>query len=63
MGAKSSFGQWVKQRRKALDMTQEELARRVGCAVITILKVEAGQRRPSTQIAELLAQQLGSVDI
>jgi len=29
MNAKASFGEWLKQRRKALDLTQDELARRV----------------------------------
>ena len=58
MGAKRSFGQWLKQRRKALDLTQEELAGRVGCALITIFKIEADERRPSQQIAKLLAKHL-----
>ncbi len=53
-----SFGYWIKRRRKALDLTQEELARRVGCAVDTIKKIEADARRPSKQLAELLAAQL-----
>ena len=54
----ASFGQWLKRRRRALDMTQEELAQRVGCAEVTIFKIEADERRPSKQIAQLLAQQL-----
>lgn len=53
-----SFGQWLKKRRKALDLTQQELARQVGCAVITIQKIEANKRRPSKQIAGLLAEHL-----
>jgi len=51
-------GPWLKQRRKELDLTQAELALRVGCAVSTIRKIEAGRLRPSTQIAERLADQL-----
>src|SRR5689334_15946382 len=54
----SSFGYWVRRRRKALDLTQGDLARRVGCAVVTIQKIEADERRPSRQVAELLAEQL-----
>jgi predicted ATPase/DNA-binding XRE family transcriptional regulator len=54
----TSFGHWMKQRRKALDLTQDELARRVGCSTMMIYKVEAGERRPSRQIAELLADRL-----
>ncbi len=53
-----SFGHWLKQRRKALDLTQQELARLVGCAVVTSQKFEEGQRRPSKQVAERLAEQL-----
>ena len=58
MTAKASFGQWLKQRRKTLDLTQEELAQLIGCAVITLYKIEADKRRPSQQIAKLLAQHL-----
>lgn len=53
-----SFGRWLKQRRKALDLTQDDLARQVGCSVVTIRKIEVDERRPSRQIAELLAQHL-----
>ena len=54
-----SFGNWIKQRRKALDLTQHELAKRVGCSDSLIFKIEADERRPSRQIAELLAETLG----
>ena len=53
-----SFGNWIKRRRKALDLTQHELARRVGCSLATIVKIESDERRPSRQIAGLLAQHL-----
>jgi predicted ATPase/DNA-binding XRE family transcriptional regulator len=53
-----SFGNWVKRRRKALDLTQQELAQRVSCSVSAIVKLEADERRPSRQVAELLAQYL-----
>lgn len=54
----ASFGYWLRRRRKALDLTQEMLARRVGAAVVTIQKIEADERRPSRQLAELLADEL-----
>src|SRR5262252_3844560 len=58
-----SFGEWVAQRRKSLDMTQRELAALITCALATIKKIEAGERRPSRELAELLADPLGiSVD-
>ncbi|HVO70443.1 MAG TPA: helix-turn-helix domain-containing protein, partial [Aggregatilineaceae bacterium] len=49
------FGNWLRQRRKALDLTQAELAQQVGCALVTMKKIETGVRRPSKQIAERLA--------
>lgn len=55
MNGPVSFGSWLKQRRKMLDLTQADLARRVGCATVTIQKIEADERRPSLQVAELLA--------
>lgn len=56
---RTSFGTWLKQRRKELGLSQDELARRVRCSRMTILKIEAGERRPSGQMAELLAESLG----
>ncbi|MEM7030984.1 MAG: AAA family ATPase, partial [Chloroflexota bacterium] len=59
-----SFGDWVRQRRRTLHLTQAILADRVGCAVVTIKKIEQEVRRPSIEMAEILADQLGvsSVD-
>ncbi len=54
----SSFGQWLKARRKALDLRQWDLADRIGCAEATIQKIETDQRRPSRQVAQLLADAL-----
>ena len=54
----SPFGAWIKRRRKVLDLTQQELAERVGCSVATIIKIEADERRPSHQIADLLVSHL-----
>lgn len=51
-----SFGSWVRRQRKAIDLTQAELGRQVGCAVVTIQKIEADDRRPSRQLAARLAE-------
>src|SRR3954451_6959311 len=51
----TSFGQWLKQRRMAAGVSQEELGARVACAGETIRKFEADTRRPSRPILELLA--------
>ncbi|MEW5870615.1 MAG: protein kinase [Chloroflexota bacterium] len=58
MAQEIPFGQFARQRRRELDLTQEELARRVGCAAITLRKIEAEDLRPSQQIAERLAMAL-----
>ncbi|HEY2979444.1 MAG TPA: adenylate/guanylate cyclase domain-containing protein [Burkholderiaceae bacterium] len=55
MDTSPSFGYWLRRRRKALDLTQADLAQRVGCVVTTIKKIEADARRPSKQLAERLA--------
>ena len=55
MDADLTFGAWLKQRRKAFDLTQAGLAQRVGCAVGTIRRLESDDLRSSRQIAERLA--------
>ncbi len=59
MSAEPAFGQWVKQQRQALGLSQKDLAERVQCSPVTILKIEAGTRKPSSQVARLLAEALG----
>jgi len=58
MNQEISFGRIVKEHRRALDLTEAELARRVACATITVRKIEADALRPSQQIAERLAMAL-----
>jgi WD40 repeat protein/serine/threonine protein kinase/DNA-binding XRE family transcriptional regulator len=58
MSNEYSFGMIAKNRRRELGLTQDELARRVGCAPITLRKIEADDLRPSVQIAERLAMAL-----
>jgi predicted ATPase/transcriptional regulator with XRE-family HTH domain/Tfp pilus assembly protein PilF len=55
----SSFGEWLRRARKACDLTQAELAQRVGCAEGTIRNLEADGLRPSKQLAARLAARLG----
>ena len=59
MEATSSFGYWIRRQRKALDLTQQMLADRVGCSLAAIKKIESDERRPSRQIAERMADVLG----
>jgi transcriptional regulator with XRE-family HTH domain len=55
MEADVSFGAWIIQQRKARDLTREQLARCVGYSVSALRKIEGDERRPSRQMAELLA--------
>ena len=57
-GEGTAFGAWLKQRRAALGLAQKELARQAGCSAVTIEKIESGERRPSSQVAEMLAEVL-----
>jgi predicted ATPase/DNA-binding XRE family transcriptional regulator len=59
METTASFGYWLRRQRKALDLTQQVLAARVGCSLAAIKKIESDERRPSRQIAERLADSLG----
>ena len=54
----ASFGTWLKHRRRELDLTQAELAQRAGCSEAAIRKIEADERKPSRQLAGLLAKEL-----
>jgi len=56
--AQLGFGNIIKTRRQQLDLSRAELAQRVGCAHATLASIEQGKRRPSRQIAELLAHAL-----
>jgi putative transcriptional regulator len=49
----------VKQHRARLDLTQEELGRRVGVRRQTILAIEKGHYVPSTLLALQIARELG----
>ena len=49
------FGEWLRQQRESRRLTREEFAQRIGCSVSALRKFENGERRPSTQIAKLIA--------
>jgi predicted ATPase/transcriptional regulator with XRE-family HTH domain len=59
MAGAITFGQWLREQRKKRDLTQEMLAERIGCSIGAIQKIEVGARRPSRQVAELLAEVFG----
>ena len=55
-----SFGEWVRQRRHILDLTQQELADQAGCARISLRRIEAGTLKPSRELAGILLERLGT---
>ena len=52
----NTFGNWLRLKRKALDLTREAFAAQIGYSAATIIKIEAEERRPSVQIVERLAE-------
>jgi predicted ATPase/DNA-binding XRE family transcriptional regulator len=58
-----SFGEWLRQRRRLLDLTQQELADQVGCARITLRRIESGTLKPSKELAQILLEKLDTPPI
>ena len=56
---RSSFGKWLRQKRRALDLTQEAFADQVGCARITLRRIESDALKPSKELALLLLEKVG----
>src|SRR5271168_2359221 len=54
-----SFGQVLRDRRRQLDLTQEEVARRIKTSTPYIGHLEASKRHPSDRIVTRLAEVLG----
>lgn len=53
-----SLGEQVRLYREARGWTRKALAHQVGCAVVTLQKVERDERRPSVELLQLLTQAL-----
>jgi len=53
--AEVSFGEWLKRRRSALGLTQEQLALKLNCSTSALRKFESEERRPSAEVVEQLA--------
>lgn len=58
----ATFGRWLRQRRISLGLSQKALADKIGYSAAMIRKIEAGERRASQQIAEVLVEPLGIAD-
>ena len=53
-----SFGQWLRQERKALALTQKALGQLVSCSPYAIRRIDADERRPSRRLADRLGEHL-----
>jgi predicted ATPase/transcriptional regulator with XRE-family HTH domain len=51
-----AFPDWLRKRRREIDLTQTEFAAKVGCSVDYIKSLEAAERRPSKEFAKRLAE-------
>ena len=49
-----TFGEWLKRQRMGRGLTREQLARQIGCAAVTLRKIEVEERRPSAEIVDQL---------
>lgn len=54
-----TFGQVIRDRRRQLDLTQEEVARRIKTSTPYVGHLESGKRHPSDKIVSRLAEVLG----
>jgi predicted ATPase len=54
-----SFGAWLRQKRRSLDLTQKAFADQIGCAEVTIRRLEADVYKPSNELALVLFEKLG----
>ena len=54
-----NFGQVIRERRRQLDLTQEEVAHRIKTSTPYIGHLESGKRHPSDKIVTRLAEVLG----
>ena len=54
-----SFGQVIRERRRQLDLTQEEVARRIKTSTPYVGHLESGKRHPSDKVVTRLAEVLG----
>jgi predicted ATPase/DNA-binding XRE family transcriptional regulator len=59
MTTEISFGSWLRQRRRILDLTQLACANLVGCSRSTLRRIEAGDLKPSKELALILLEKLG----
>jgi predicted ATPase/DNA-binding XRE family transcriptional regulator len=63
MITETGFGTWLRSRRRLLDLTQQALADQVGCARITVRRLESGALKPSKELTLILLEKLAIPEI
>ncbi len=58
MDDQDAFGAWLRRQRKTQDLSREALARRAHCSASMVRRLEAGELRPSPELALSLANAL-----
>ncbi len=58
-GKNRSFGQVIRERRRQLDLTQEEVAKRIGTSTPYVGHLESAKRHPSDKVVTRIADVLG----
>ncbi|MBX3057575.1 MAG: tetratricopeptide repeat protein [Anaerolineae bacterium] len=58
MDDQNAFGAWLRRQRKTQDLSREALARRAHCSASAVRRMEAGELRPSPELALSLAAAL-----
>lgn len=59
MSDELSFGKWLRKQRRALDLSRQAFADQVGCAEVTLRRIEAGTLKPSRELAGIILEKLG----
>jgi predicted ATPase/DNA-binding XRE family transcriptional regulator len=54
-----TFGIWLRKHRRALDLSRQAFAAQVGCAEVTLRRIEAGTLKPSKELANIVLERLG----
>ena len=57
-----SFGTWLRKQRRALDLSQKSLADQVGCAEVTLRRIETDRLKPSKELANIILDKIGVPD-
>jgi predicted ATPase len=53
------FGEWLRKQHLRLDLSRQALAAQAGCAEVTLRRIEAGNLKPSRELALILLEKLG----